>query len=248
MLCFQETTDTGFGDRLRGIAYLLHLAQERGETEVFYNDDATVRDLEYRKQAFPGRMTDLIRVEGLCFKYHPLPLPEEGRRVVYDSVQDRKKDNRPGFRLMRSLRPRDDAVSEQVGRIGVDRSWLGFHIRRTDNQQLSARHFDDEMERRALKNIRCLSLRYRTKKVFIAADNERSLRRWSRILRAVGYEVRSNSPRYDVERLRQTGSFDMMVDFFALAACGRIARAVPSEFSRFAAWVGGHRMKYSRLV
>lgn len=248
MICFQETTDTGFGDRLRGVAYLLHLAQRSGEAEVLYNDDETVRDLAYREQAFPGRMTDLIRVDGLSFEYHALPFPDEGVHVVYDSVQDRKKDNRPGFPLMKQLRPRDDAVAERVRRIGIDRSWLGFHIRRTDNQELSARHFDDELERRALKNMRCFSLRYRTKRVFVAADNARSLKRWSRIFRVAGYEVRSNSPDYDTGQLRQTGNFDMMVDFFALAACRRVVRAVPSEFSRFAAWAGGHRMKYSRLV
>jgi len=248
MICFQETTDTGFGDRLRGVAHVLHLAKKRGETEILYNDDETVRDLGYRKQAFPGRMTDLIRIDGLSFEYHPLPLPPGGDLVVYDSVRDRKKDNRPGFPLMKRLRPRDEAVAARVRQIGVDRSWLGFHIRRTDNQELSARHFDDELERRALKNLRCFALRYRTRKVFVAADNAHSLRRWSRIFRAVGYEVRTNSPDYDTGQLRQTGSFDMMVDFFALAACRRVVRAVPSEFSRFAAWAGGHRMKYSRLV
>lgn len=248
MICFQETTDTGFGDRLRGMAHLLHLADQAGETEILYNDDVSDRPLEDRQRAFPARMTDLIRIEGLSFEYHPLPLPEAAVRVVYDSVIDRKKDSRPGFRHMRRLGPRDDAVAARVHELGIDRSWLGFHIRRTDNLELSAKHFDAQLERRALKNIRCFSLRYRTRKVFVAADNARSLRHWTRMLRTFGYEVRSNSPEFDTSRLRQTGMGDMLVDFFALAACRRVTRAVPSEFSRFAAWVGGTRIKYSSLT
>jgi hypothetical protein len=248
MICFQETSDTGFGDRLRGIAYLLHLAHAQGEREILYNDEVTVREQAVRDAAFPARMTDLIRLEGLSFEFHPLPFPAGAQVVVHDSVIDRKKQNRPGFPYMHLLRPRDEAVAERVRNLGVNRRWLGFHVRRTDNLELSKRHFDDLLERRALKNLGCFALRYRTRRIFLAADNGRSLARWTRILETAGYEVRTNSPYYDTSRLRQTGTFDMMVDFFALAACRRVVRAVPSEFSRFAAWAGGTRIKYSRLT
>ena len=247
MICFQETTDTGFGDRLRGIAFLLHLAHVHGETEILYNDDETVRDLETRNRAFPGRLTDLIRIEGLSFAYHAQPLPDAEVSVVYDSQVDRKKDNRPGFRHFHRLRPRDDAVARRVEEIGVDRSRLGFQVRRTDNLELSVKHFALEWERRALKNLRCCSIRQRTSKVFLAADNGRSIRRWRRILRQAGYDVLTSDVVHDPDSFRQTGNFDMMVDFFCLARCRSVVRAVPSEFSRFAAWVGGRRMKYSQL-
>jgi len=247
MICFQETTDSGFGDRLRGIAYLLHLSHVHGEAEILYNDEDTVRDLEKRNREFPGRLTDLIRLDGLSFEYHPLPLPDAEVSVVYDSQIDRKKENRRGFRHFRRLRPRDDAVASRVEEVGVDRSRIGFQVRRTDNVGLSRKHFALDWERRALKNLRCASLREHTRKVFLAADNGRSIRRWRRILERAGYDVLTSDVVHDPDSFRQTGNFDMMVDFFCLARCRRIVRAVPSEFSRFAAWVGGRRMKYSQL-
>lgn len=248
MICFQETTDTGFGDRLRGILYLLKLCEERGEREVLYNDDETVRDPAYRASAFPGRMTDLIRIEGLSFEYHPLPFPEGHEVVVYDSIKDRKHDTRPAWREITRLRPRDEGVAARVAEIGIDRSWLGLHMRRTDMVEHDSRKYDAGLDRRALKNLRCMALRHRTRKVFLASDNGRSLKRWRRILAGQGYEVRTSDPQYDPSQLRQTGANAMLVDFFSLMACRRIVRGTPSEFSRFAAWGTGRRLGYSDLV
>ena len=248
MIAFQETTNSGFGDRLRGVAYLLHLAARFAEHEILYNDDHAVRNAEWRWSNFPARMTELVRIEGASFAYHPLPLPPAEHSVVYDSLVDRGRETRPGFPHMRRLRPRDDAVAERVRELGIDRSCLGFHVRRTDNMETRAHHYEGEVERRSLRTIGCLARRHRTRRLFLAADNERSLIRWSRIFGAAGYDVRTNRPAYDEERLRQTSMHDMLVDFFALAACRRIARAVPSEFSRFAAWAGGRRLGYGQLV
>lgn len=248
MIAFQETTDTGFGDRLRGIAWLLHLATRFSEHEILYNDDHAVRNADSRWSSFPARMTDLIRIEGVSFAYHPLPLPPAAHSVVYDSLVDHDRETRLGFPHMRRLRPRDDAVAERVRELGVDRSCLGFHVRHTDNMGTQSHHCEGHVERRSLHSIGCLARRHRTRRLFLAADNERSLRRWSRIFEVTGHDVRTNSPSYDEGRLRQTSTHDMLVDFFALAACRRIARAVPSEFSRFAAWAGGRRLRYEELV
>ena len=94
LICFQETTGTGFGDRLRGIAFMLHAAEKIGATEVLYNDDEAADYSGYRKAAFPLRMTELIRIKGLTFRYHPLPLPESGHSIVYNSVTDWKEPSR----------------------------------------------------------------------------------------------------------------------------------------------------------
>jgi hypothetical protein len=248
VICFKEETDTGFGDRLRGIAYLLCLAQRYEETRVLYNDDETCRNEQDRWAAFPARMTDLIRIEGLDFEYHPLPLPEGTVNVVYDSIKYLKHDSRPGFKQMRRLRPKDDAVLDRVREIGVDRTFLGLHVRRTDNLELSRKYFEDKPARKAMRGLAWCSFRYRTKRVFLSADNATSLTQWTGVLREAGYEVASSEPGYDENRLRQTGTFEMLVDFFALASCHRIVRLVPSEFSRFAAWMGGRRLRYDELM
>jgi hypothetical protein len=109
-------------------------------------------------------------------------------------------------------------------------------------------YFNEKSEYRALQNVRRLSEQYQSNRLFIAADNHRSYLHWHALLHAQGYEVKGNNPEYDQASLRQTGHFDMMVDFFGLAACRRINRVSPSEFSRFAAWVGGQRMGYRQLT
>jgi hypothetical protein len=256
LICFQEITGTGFGDRLRGIAFMLHTAEKIGATEVLYNDDEAADYPGYRKAAFPSRMTDLIRIKGLSFRYHPLPLPENGYSIVYNSMTDWKEPSRLGrllrfhygFQHMHRLRPLDEAVTERVSDIGVDRGWLGFHIRRTDNEDAQKRYFNEKSEYRVLQKVRRISEQYQSNRLFIAADNHRSYTHWYALLHAQGYEVMGNNSEYDQESLRQTGNFDMMVDFFGLAACQRIIRLSPSEFSRFAAWVGGQQMGYRQLT
>jgi hypothetical protein len=99
-----------------------------------------------------------------------------------------------------------------------------------------------------LQKVRRISEQYQSNRLFIAADNHRSYTHWYALLHAQGYEVMGNNSEYDKESLRQTGNFDMMVDFFGLAACQRIIRVSPSEFSRFAAWVGGQQMGYRQLT
>jgi hypothetical protein len=247
VICFKEETDTGFGDRLRGLTYLLHLAHRTGETRILYNDDETCRVKEDRWAAFPARMTDLIRIEGLDFDYHPLPLPRGEVNVVYDSIRYFKRDSRPGFPHVGRLRPRDDAVLERVREIGVDRTSLGFHVRKTDNQALSRRYFEDRPAKKAMRHLAWCSFRYRTKRVFLSADNATSLVQWTGVLRDAGYEVASSEPGYHEDRLRQTGTFEMLVDFFGLASSRRVIRLVPSEFSRFAAWMTGRRLRYDDL-
>lgn len=249
MICFQETTNGGFGDRLRGVAYLLHLARRHRERTILYNDDVSLRSEAFRRRCFPWRMTDLVRVEGRSFAYHPLPLPPAKHHVVYDSLPVRPDDERPGFRAMRRLRPRDDEVLRRVAALGVDRRCIGFHARETDNVAYHASLFEDrtELEARALANLAHAARRRRTRRVLLVADNADTLARWSARLARAGYELRTTDPDYDASRMRQTSAFDMLVDFFALAACRRVVRLTPSEFSRFAAWIGGRRLDYLDL-
>lgn len=250
MICFQETTNTGFGDRLRGVAYLLHLATLHGQRELLYNDDVAVRTPEFRDRCFPARMTDLVRIEGLSFEYHPLPLPSAEHHVTYDSLKVREDHERPGFKAMRRLRPRDDAVAERVAALGVDRSYIGLHARETDNIHNQSQHFEDQdaLVQRTVENVRKVTGWRGQRKIFLAADNADSLRKWTGVFTDEGYTILTNAADYDSSSLRQTSLFDMLVDFFALAACRRVVRLAPSEFSRFAAWVGGHHMKCHHLV
>ena len=192
-------------------------------------------------------MTDLIRIEGFSFKYHPLPLPKARLNLVHHSIVEHGRLIRPGFKHMHRLRPRDPAVSDRIQQMSINHSCIGFHVRHTDNQEDQRRFLGKNMERHALRNLREVSRRCRTKYLFLAADNARSLQHWMAVLDEAGYEVKSNHPEFDDSKLRQTGSSDMLVDFFALAACRRVVRVTPSEFSRFAAWVGGRRLRYSQL-
>jgi len=251
MICFQETAEGGFGDRLRGIACLLHFADKWGEHEVFYNDDSYQITPGKRFSHFPARMPDLIRIEGLSFRYHKLPMPQAGHTIVYDSTTLKKLQIRRGFRHMSRLRPRDEAVTERVRALGLNQDWIGLHIRCTDNinerNRIRNGDYDVGRKRLALKRIKKLARRYPARKVYIAADNYRALRYWSLLLRNAGFTVQSNTSEFDQGKLRQTSNFDMLVDFFALAACGRIVRVMPSEFSRFAAWIGGRPLRYQQL-
>lgn len=229
----------------------MHLADKWGEHEVLYNDDGYEKTSFERFNQFPARLTDLLRIEGLSFNYHTLPLPKADHNIVYDSAGLHKHQIRPGFKHMSRLRPRDEAVSDRVRVLGLDQSWLGFHIRSTDNirgdnVKING-DYDLRRKRSALKRIKMLARRYPARKVFIAADNYPAIRYWSLALRNARFEVLSNASGFDDNKIRQTSNFDMMVDFFALAACGRIVRAMPSEFSRFAAWTGGRRLRYRQL-
>jgi len=247
MICFQEVARSGFGDRLRGIAHLIEAAARRGETEVLYNDDGAVNDQAYRWSAFPGRMTDMIRIEGLTWRYHALPLPPSAQHVVYDSASAHVGRSHPAARQFHRIGPADPAVTARVDALDLDRSWVALHVRQTDNVALNEVFFDEDYESRALENLRTCAPRFRRRRVFLASDNAVSLADWRERLEAEGFEVRTSDPVFDTEKLRQTGLDDMLVDFFALSRCRRVVRTVPSEFSRFAAWVGGRRLRYRDL-
>lgn len=246
-MTFVEHCCTGFGDRLRGIAYILNLCKMHKQQTVYYNDDGPTEKQKMRWSAFPARMTDLISLNGIDFQYKEKINDKHSIHVDYDSGIDLKKDNRPGFKEFHRIQPVSPYVNRRIDEIGVNTQFIGFHVRETDNLTDDNQYFHSKTESKARRNIAMLSMIYRTKKIYLASDNRNSLKTWTTKLTKLGYEVISNQPQYDDSNLRQTSCFDMMVDFFALSRCRRVCRLVPSEFSRFAAWKTGYRLKYRHL-
>ncbi len=247
-IALHETGRSGFGDRLRGMALAIFLAKYHRTDKIYYNDYEKVADQKSQSFHFPHKMVDLLAVDGIDFIDQELPFPDKTLLVNHYSGSGTHL-KRFGLKGMKLLRPRNSAVSDRVRDIGVDDSFLGVHIRATDAEE-SSRYSKgaDFIGNVLVDNIEKCNKKYKTKKIFVVADNLNSLEVWSERLENIGYQVFTNaSAVFDSTQLRHTGADDMLVDFFSLAASRKIIRLVPSEFSRFASWVGGYRLGYRDL-
>jgi hypothetical protein len=137
--------------------------------------------------------------------------------------------------------------SGRVDALDLDRRWIGFHVRETDQREVSELYYPTGYEERAFRNLRRSVPWLRRRRVFLASDNAASVEAWRAKLEQAGFEVRTAGSVFDSSMLRQTGAEDMLADFFALSRCRRIVRTVPSEFSRFAAWIAGQPLEYEHL-
>lgn len=239
-----EHGTSGFGDRMRGVAYLLFLAKKhRARTVLYKETDST--DPVTRKEAFPGRLTRMIDLEGLDFKEPGNDFPEETQVYVhYSNFGNPLK--RYGFPEMWRVKPKDDAIKSRIRDMAAAGPYIGFHSRATDSEH--ARDDIEAKKKAALKALDSHASQIGTRRVYLAADSKSSRLEWQDLLASNDFDVIESGVTFNEQSLRQTDNHDMMLDFFALAGSDRIVRIVPSEFSRFAAWIGGRRLRYHDLA
>lgn len=240
---FFECGSSGFGDRMRGIAYALFLARKHRTDTINYAQVENSPD-NVKKSAFPFRMTDLITIDGIRFGTFRLPVDLNAVSYIH-YAQAGNPLKRYGFAELRRVRPKPESVSVRLDEIGRAGPYLSIHTRRTDAAGRALETPDSEEN--AFAALRKQSERSGIRRIYVAADNARSYEDWAGKLRREGYDVIENGAVFDSSRVRQTGADDMLVDFFALARSNAIVREVPSEFSRFASWVGGKRLRYADL-
>ena len=224
---------------MRGVAYALFLAKKHGAQKIYYSQSAR------KNSSFPFLMTDLITIDGLEFV--PFEPPVELDTATYIHFSEAGNPlKRYGFSEMSRIKPAQPAVARRLEEICREGPFFTLHARATD--AIERNYETKNPDETALNSIRDLSRRMKINRVYVAADNANSYRSWANRLAAEDFHVIKNDARYDPTITRQTGAEDMMVDFFSLARSTAIVRTVPSEFSRFAAWIGNKRLGYTELA
>lgn len=242
-----EIGKTGFGDRLRGIALALFLSSHHRVDTIYYKESEQESDT-CRKSAFPFKMCDLLQLKGIAFISGSPPPAERTLKILHDSAYGTKLQWF-GAKHLKRLEPKETHIIDKLDAIGVDRKTVGLHIRATDavdstKYKLGAKSVDKS----TLENLKSVASSLQTNKIFLSSDNEVSRNIWIAILIKSGFEPLFNSHvQWKKNELRQTGSDDMLIDFFGLARCSRIVRNIPSEFSRIAAWKAGNKLRYLDL-
>jgi hypothetical protein len=244
-IAIREIGLSGFGDRLRGLALALFLAKYHRTRNIYYNDSENDTGKGLSLKAFPFAMTDIIDIEGINFLPCDPPFPKRTLVITHDSVRGSSL-KRYGCSELWRLRPKNREVLKHLDQQCVNESCLGFHVRGTD--ALASSRYQEGIQiltERAMTSLQKFSDEHQMKRVFLAADNIEGLHEWKDKLTLLGYEVTYNDrAQWNENALRQTGADDMLFDFFGLSRCAKIFRLVPSEFSRFAAWMKGKRFSY----
>ncbi|TWU43985.1 hypothetical protein Q31b_15190 [Novipirellula aureliae] len=247
-IALHEIGSSGFGDRLRGISLALFLARYHRVRRIYYNDFEG--DLEdHRWVIFKHKLCDLIQLDGIELIETPLPFPEKTLCVEHlCHVGTGLK--RYGWRQMWRLQPRSPAIRERIDDIGIDQTMIGFHVRATDMvSEVSYARGEEVIAAEAIENLGKCAAIHGTRKVFLAADNQKGRDDWGSRLTDLGFSVKVNAGTvWNENAIRHTGVDDMLVDFFGLANCCRVVRLVSSEFSRHAAWMTGRPLRYSELL
>lgn len=240
---FREQGTTGFGDRLRGISLLAFLTSFYRVKKVVYEANSS--------EAFPWNLTDLITIEGLEFisREQASLLP---RLIEIDHDCARGTIiKRFGYKHMQRLRPRSQQMTQKLDSLEVGPAHIGIHIRTTDSAHRMTSQIDDAMNpnNAVLQSIHTAIEKYKYSHAYLACDSLAARTTWSTLLaRHTDLKICWNpEAKYNDSLLRQTSADDMITDFFALSRCGYLVRSVPSEFSRFAALVGGLKMNYNQL-
>ena len=227
---------------MRGIAYALFLARKHKTSKIYYSQAAAQLG-EEGKSGFPFDMTDLISIRGMDFV--PFAIPVELNCATYIHYSEAGNPlKRYGFRDMWRIEPKQPAVVSRLENITKGGPYLALHVRKTDAE---FRYQESNSDQAIVSFFKQESQKTGISRVYVAADNAESLAEWSQKLAKEGFSIIENRAAFDPTALRQTGSYDTMVDFFALAHSEALVRPVPTEFSRFAAWVGRKRLSYNDL-
>ncbi len=241
---FIECGSSGFGDRMRGIAYALFLARKHRTSKIYYSQTVDLPE-KIHESSFPFNMTDLISIRGMEFL--PFSVPIELRTATYIHYSEAGNPlKRYGFSDMWRIEPRQPTVVSRLTDISSMGPYLALHIRKTDAEYRSDKF--NTSDKATVERLKEESKRTGTKRVYVAADNAESFAIWSERLVNDGFDIIENRAAFDAAMNRHTDSEDTMVDFFALAHSEALVRCVPSEFSRFAAWVGRKRLRYNDLA
>lgn len=238
---FKEIGSTGFGDRLRGISLLIFLSK-------FYQ----IKYFHYEEKssnAFPWIISDLIDIEGIYFTQAKTRINSPYFLTVNHNSAKGTIIKKFGYDGMKKIKPKSSAVKANIASMPLGAHCIGIHIRTTDSHHANnPRQAPRDSIQRILNSLHSHSTLNSCSHAYLACDSLEARNTWSEIITEnTNLRVIHNCASYDQSQLRQTSSDDMITDFFALSKCGFLLRSVPSEFSRFAALVGGLKMKYNQL-
>ncbi len=232
-ISLNESGTSGFGDRLRGISLALFLAAYHRTNKIYYHENPSVH--------FPYRMIDLICIDGLELIPHSPPFPPR-TLVVNHRCSYGSSLKSFGFRQLWRLGPKDQAISERIGNLGIGDNHIGVHVRGTDALNKRYRNGVDAQDRLLIDKLSEVRTKHPDKRIYLASDSKIGMEKWHKIATDMGLVVEyNNHAEWDESAHRQSSAAGMLVDFFALSKCHRIVRLVPSEFSRFAAGIKNRR-------
>ncbi len=238
-ISFNETGNSGFGDRLRGISLAIFLARFHRTNRIFYH--------EAPSSHFPYRMVDLIQIEGIELIPHSAPFPPR-TLIVQHRCGYGSSLKSMGFRHLWRLKPKNPAFIDRIESLGIGANHIGLHIRGTDALHKRFPGGEELQDRLLSAKLEQVRHKYPNQKIFLASDSRQGVRKWQEIATNMGFTVDFNdSAEWNETAHRQSSEADMLVDFFSLSRCSKIIRLVPSEFSRFAAGIKtGKYTKYHK--
>ena len=136
-------------------------------------------------------------------------------------------------------------IKLRIDSLQVDEKCVGLHVRRTDKISKNPDHWQVHeqrvffLERKSRRAISSVLSEHKTRKIFLACDNEQSKLYWTRQLAKKKYTVIANNALFDSSKFRQTSGEDFIVDLFALAQCGVIVMTLSSGVAEAAARING---------
>lgn len=240
----------GFCDRLKYFAYCATVAELRGLKKIFLKDRLI--------DECPYTFIEMLQSQRLELEAWYEAVDDDGERLprvccipsLLNAYRYKPDDLKVStFRFYRvwkaqfeALVPVPDTLS-RLDALGVDRDFLGLHIRRTDKikAQASYSHDLDASEVDAMEDRTMAVVRRRatSRNVFLAADNLASRDYWVERLQHEGYKVSYNPMEFDSGKLRNTSGEDFLADLFGLARCGQVIATVRSGVPLVAAMLQG---------
>jgi hypothetical protein len=136
-------------------------------------------------------------------------------------------------------------IKSRIDSLQVDENCIGFHVRRTDKVNKNPDSWEIHenkkslLERKSRYAISWVLREHKTRKIFLACDNEQSKLYWTRYLVQKKCTVIANNSFFDSNKFRQTSGEDFIIDLFALARCGVIIQTIPSGVVDTAARING---------
>ena len=249
---YYDVSQSGLGNRLRGLVSCLTLADILGIrlSMRWAPDDACDTWFHELFEVPPG----------IDYLGETTPTPHADASILYVTERlppsvfyDKYRIYMPGIdygsfrsnvvkhtRALLPVRDLTDKIAAFKGRIALDRSFVGLHIRRTDHPNASA--MTDQLVNAVIEYEK---LKAGTTRFFLATDNRHTQARFLRHPSVVSYPVRWRDeplPEWGgpVSRLRRRHcpATDALIDLYLLAECRKIY-APGTSFSYYAGLLGG---------
>lgn len=232
----------GICDRLRALTFMVAICMNARQNRLFL-------DLTTSKHC-PYNLDELFRIEGMEFKitknlfpvdfflttehFDPPRIDRTGS--LYFGGVDAGAFYRTWSSAYGALRPHEP-VQSKIDALNVNESFLGVHVRRTDKVGTSLTGewgvsilIDDLpiLENKLLSDIFSKLKETCTNNVYLACDNQNSMKFYSEYLTARGVVVVTSEEPYDASKFRQTTGDSLVMDIFNLSKCSEILHSVKS--------------------